>query len=101
MSLKDLLPEGTYEEITKEAGLDDDNGQKSTIKCRCPHCKNVMVYDINNPFRPFCSERCKLLDLGEWANDEISIKGKAVNEDEDGDLLSDPNLPKINDNTNL
>lgn len=28
-----------------------------------------MVYDTANPYRPFCSERCKLMDLGQWANE--------------------------------
>jgi endogenous inhibitor of DNA gyrase (YacG/DUF329 family) len=33
---------------------------------KCPICKKETDYS-NNPFRPFCSERCKLIDLGKWA----------------------------------
>ncbi|MGH8517587.1 MAG: DNA gyrase inhibitor YacG [Panacagrimonas sp.] len=32
----------------------------------CPQCKQAASLDTTNRFRPFCSERCKLLDLGEW-----------------------------------
>ncbi len=37
-----------------------------------------------NPWRPFCSERCKLIDLGAWASEEYRIPGKKE-EDEDGE----------------
>lgn len=90
MSLKDLLPQGTYDEIT--SGLHENKEQ--TIYCRCPQCGKPIVYDSHNPYRPFCSEKCKLLDLGAWASEERIIKGRPVNEDEDAELLDDPNLPK-------
>ncbi len=90
MSLKDLLPQGTYEEIT--SSLHTNKGK--TANCRCPQCGKPTVYDIHNPYRPFCSEKCKLLDLGAWASEERVIKGRPVNEDEDAELLDDPNLPK-------
>lgn len=32
----------------------------------CPMCKKIVEWD-NNPWRPFCSERCKMTDLGYWA----------------------------------
>lgn len=32
----------------------------------CPQCRQPARLEPDNPFRPFCSERCKLLDLGEW-----------------------------------
>ena len=41
----------------------------------CPTCKKTIEYSAKNNFRPFCSERCKLIDLGEWANDTNSIPG--------------------------
>lgn len=40
----------------------------------CPHCGKEMQWDINNRFRPFCSERCKLIDLGKWANEEYRVE---------------------------
>ncbi len=45
------------------------------IKKTCPICGKEMVWE-NNPFRPFCSERCRLIDLGKWASDEYRIPGK-------------------------
>ena len=38
----------------------------------CPRCGESTQWE-NNPFRPFCSERCKLIDLGAWANDEYRL----------------------------
>ncbi|NOT66897.1 MAG: DNA gyrase inhibitor YacG [Methylophilaceae bacterium] len=39
----------------------------------CPQCKALTEYRTDNPFRPFCSERCKLVDLGQWANEDYRI----------------------------
>ena len=38
----------------------------------CPRCGEVSTWE-NNEFRPFCSDRCKLIDLGAWANDEYKL----------------------------
>ena len=37
---------------------------------KCPSCSGDSVYASSNPYRPFCSERCKNHDLGAWANEE-------------------------------
>jgi endogenous inhibitor of DNA gyrase (YacG/DUF329 family) len=39
----------------------------------CPTCGDRSPYTPDNPFRPFCSERCKLIDLGEWATESYRI----------------------------
>ena len=39
----------------------------------CPYCKKQSEYNVNNTFRPFCSERCKMIDLGDWANENYRI----------------------------
>lgn len=39
---------------------------------KCPICQRPTTYE-GNPFRPFCSERCKLLDFGAWANEEYAV----------------------------
>lgn len=39
----------------------------------CPQCKELVEYSIDNPYRPFCSQRCKLIDLGEWASESYRI----------------------------
>ena len=42
---------------------------------RCPTCRKP-TYWTGNPFRPFCSERCKLGDLGNWAAERYRIPGE-------------------------
>ncbi|MEJ2393156.1 MAG: DNA gyrase inhibitor YacG [Gammaproteobacteria bacterium] len=54
-------------------------------KMHCPTCGRELVWDKSNPFRPFCSERCKLIDLGEWASESHRIPGERI---------SDPNNTK-------
>jgi len=39
----------------------------------CPTCGGDSVYAPTNPFRPFCSERCKTLDFGAWASDSHRV----------------------------
>ena len=41
----------------------------------CPQCKGPAVYGPGNPHRPFCCERCKIIDLGVWATDGYAIPG--------------------------
>jgi uncharacterized protein len=40
---------------------------------RCPRCGGPSLYAPANPFRPFCSERCKNLDLGAWASEDFKL----------------------------
>lgn len=49
----------------------------------CPHCGRHYEWH-GNPFRPFCSERCKLIDLGDWLGEKHAIPGDPV-ELPDGD----------------
>jgi len=51
------------------------------MKIICPVCKNITTWE-ENPFRPFCTERCKLIDLGAWASDEYGIPGKPGKEND-------------------
>ncbi|WP_371324365.1 DNA gyrase inhibitor YacG [Dechloromonas sp. ZY10] len=44
---------------------------------RCPQCGGESVWAPENRFRPFCSERCKQIDLGCWASDGYRIAGAA------------------------
>jgi len=39
---------------------------------KCPHCGKEKEF-TGNEFRPFCSERCKVLDFGAWADEEFTI----------------------------
>lgn len=49
----------------------------------CPTCRRKVEWKEENKFRPFCSERCKQIDLGAWAEEKYTIP--AVNPAEDGD----------------
>jgi len=44
----------------------------------CPTCRRRTPLE-GNPFRPFCSERCKLLDLANWADERYRVPGEPVN----------------------
>ncbi len=46
----------------------------------CPRCGAPVRWGAESPFRPFCSERCKMIDLGAWASEEYRVAVK-VEED--------------------
>lgn len=46
------------------------------MQIRCPNCGRETEYH-GNDFRPFCSERCKLLDLGAWADGEYALPAES------------------------
>ena len=50
-------------------------------KVRCPQCGQTSVWSTDNPWRPFCSERCKQIDLGCWANENYRIAGQVSDEE--------------------
>lgn len=54
---------------------------------RCPHCHKPALLEPANHWRPFCSERCKLIDLGEWMSGRFSIPA------EPEDPAADPDSP--------
>ncbi|HTN33351.1 MAG TPA: DNA gyrase inhibitor YacG, partial [Marinobacter sp.] len=43
------------------------------MNVECPTCKKSVAWIESNTYRPFCSERCKLIDLGAWANEEYRV----------------------------
>lgn len=45
------------------------------INIRCPHCGTATTWH-HNPTRPFCSERCRMIDLGRWDNEEYAVPGE-------------------------
>lgn len=55
-------------------------------KIICPTCRKPNTWQPENSFRPFCSDRCKLIDLGEWARETRKIPGDTK---VDLDLFSD------------
>ena len=60
-------------------------------KVRCPQCGGESLWSSENKYRPFCSERCKLIDLGAWASESYRVPVQ----EETRDLLSeDPQADK-------
>lgn len=51
------------------------------MQIRCPVCKKMTTWE-ENPWRPFCSERCKLIDLGKWAAEEYTVPGEEAQDRE-------------------
>lgn len=45
----------------------------SPLQVNCPTCNAAVEWKTENEHRPFCCERCKLIDLGAWANEEYAI----------------------------
>ncbi len=48
-----------------------------TFAPRCPICRRPVVWE-GNASRPFCSERCRLLDLGAWVSERYRVPGEPV-----------------------
>lgn len=54
-----------------------------TLSLPCPTCKKIVQMTAEFPYRPFCSHRCKLIDLGEWANETHRIQGEPLGQVDD------------------
>ncbi|MGM9452810.1 DNA gyrase inhibitor YacG [Legionella bozemanae] len=50
-------------------------------KITCPICGKHNTWYSENRFKPFCSHRCKLIDLGEWASEDRKIPGNPLDPD--------------------
>jgi len=48
----------------------------------CPTCNRSVQWSDVSPWRPFCSERCKLVDLGAWASEQRKIAGDPLGKDD-------------------
>ena len=51
---------------------------------KCPSCRKETPWE-NNPYRPFCSERCRLIDLGAWAQERYRIPAEESDDSIDGE----------------
>jgi uncharacterized protein len=54
---------------------------------KCPRCSKETEF-AGNPFRPFCSNRCKQIDMGHWISGDYKIPEKSNDESEDETPLS-------------
>ncbi|CAM5225573.1 DNA gyrase inhibitor YacG [Alishewanella longhuensis] len=47
-----------------------------SVTVKCPVCEKEVIWAAESAFRPFCSERCKLINLGDWAAENHRIPDK-------------------------
>lgn len=57
------------------------SGEAVVRHVKCPACGGDSVYALSNPFRPFCSERCKNNDFGAWATEGFRLPADAPPDD--------------------
>jgi hypothetical protein len=62
---------------------------------KCPQCGKLTTWE-NNESRPFCSERCRMIDFGAWIDEEYRVPDAAAPFDT-GNKQSDFNLPDDED----
>jgi uncharacterized protein len=58
---------------------------------KCPTCQRELEWE-HAPFRPFCSERCRLIDLGAWLSEQRAIPGESAAQQENS--VTDERPPK-------
>jgi endogenous inhibitor of DNA gyrase (YacG/DUF329 family) len=57
----------------------------SKLQVKCPNCKKEFEY-YSSDFRPFCSERCRLIDLGQWLDGTFAVPAQNLSEEEKNQL---------------
>ena len=64
-----------------DSNINDSGSAQARVRLvTCPHCTGDSVYHPSNPARPFCSPRCKAMDLGAWANEDFRVAESGVRE---------------------
>ncbi|OUR98589.1 hypothetical protein A9Q84_04020 [Halobacteriovorax marinus] len=53
---------------------------KKVLKVKCPNCKKTFNY-YSSEFRPFCTERCKMIDMGQWLDESYTVPVKGTPDD--------------------
>ncbi len=51
---------------------------------RCPNCGQTALYAPSNPWRPFCSARCRGADLGAWATEDYRVPAAPPSDPDEG-----------------
>lgn len=59
---------------------------------KCPTCGKDVPWADGYKFKPFCNERCKLIDLGEWIMEKNSIPGEPVSAEAEANLFEPKNI---------
>ena len=60
------------------------------IIVRCPQCGGQSLWSADNKYRPFCCERCKMIDLGAWASESYRVPVQESADPLDPDSASEP-----------
>ena len=60
------------------------------LRLTCPTCRREIQWSDAFPFRPFCSERCRLIDLGAWLSEKHAIPGDTPEGTESASDMNDP-----------
>ena len=50
---------------------------------KCPTCQKQVEWTESSAFRPFCSDRCRLIDLGDWASEKHAIADEPISSSEE------------------
>lgn len=64
---------------------------------KCPSCKIEHLWRTDNAFRPFCSERCKLMDTAAWAEGRYAVSRALTQDDEEFILKHHPDAESSRD----
>ncbi len=59
------------------------------MQVACPTCKKQILWSTENQYRPFCCKRCKLIDLGAWADGSYAIPDQPLSDQDLADNLKD------------
>jgi endogenous inhibitor of DNA gyrase (YacG/DUF329 family) len=63
------------------------------LKVNCPQCEKVFYY-YESEFRPFCTERCKMIDLGHWFEESYRVPTTEINKIEENNESKNENKEK-------
>ena len=63
------------------------------LTVKCPTCGRPVDWVETSNYRPFCSRRCRLIDLGAWFNEEHAIPGEPATETDEAPPAPDPHDP--------
>jgi endogenous inhibitor of DNA gyrase (YacG/DUF329 family) len=58
------------------------------VVVKCPTCRRNVEWSDAQPYRPFCSDRCRLIDLGAWVSEQHKIPDESTAQD--GSFQTDP-----------
>jgi uncharacterized protein len=51
---------------------------KKDIQLQCPQCGGIVYWNNDYEYRPFCSQRCQLIDLNHWAEEKYAIESEPI-----------------------